>query len=165
MSEPTYKYLHTTQVPVQTTASQMMAILGILGAGSVSMDMAEGEPSGMTFSVPMGDRFITYRLPVKWKPIAATMLKEAQQKRGWHGGRTSTGQKTVEITLQAKRTAWRLALDWLKVQAAFVQNGVRSAHEVFLADLEFVKDGKTTTVGEYLIGNSGAGLLRLAGGQ
>jgi hypothetical protein len=46
---------------------------------------------------------------------------------------------------QAKRIAWRIALEWLQVQMAFVETGARKPQEVFLADMivEAGEDGRT----------------------
>lgn len=152
-----FKYLHTTEVPVATTASQMMSILGIIGASNISMEMADGEPSGMTFTVILGERRVTYRMPVRWQPIFRAMEKEAAGKRRarW----TGVEERQAKVAAQAKRTAWRLALEWLKVQCAYVQNGIRHPAEVFLADMVVVNEGVETTVGQLCIERGGLPLI------
>lgn len=151
----TFKYLHTTEVPVQTTAAQMMTILGIIGANNISMEMTEGQPTGMTFSVVLGDRKTTYRMPVKWEPIYAQMMKDAPTRGTWD----QRSERPAKYAAQAKRTAWRLALDWLKIQCAYVQNGIRHPAEVFLADMVIVHEGVEMTLGQLCIAKGGLPLL------
>jgi pSer/pThr/pTyr-binding forkhead associated (FHA) protein len=152
-----FRYLHTTEVAVSVTASQMMAILGLLGATNISMQITNGEPSGMTFSTTLGTRVVHYRIPVRWEHIHQDLLNQAKSKRGTWAQRDA---RLANALAQAKRTAWRLALEWLKVQAAFVQNGVRQAAEVFLSDMIIQREGESeTTVGELLINHGGMKLL------
>ena len=150
----TFKYLHTTTVAVPVTAAQMMNLLGIIGANNISMEMTDGQASGMTFSVRLGDRVTTYRMPVRWEPIYATMIKEMPSRP-----RTPRSVLLANISAQAKRTAWRLALDWLKVQCAYVQNGIRHPSEVFLADMVIVHEGVEMTLGQLCIAKGGLPLL------
>lgn len=160
MSEP-YKYLHTTEVDPGTSASQMMAILCKIGASTISMTQENGEMTGMSFEAmhPVG-RNVPYKIPVRWEPIYEAMLEEASSKKGWWNGQS---EKKAKILLQAKRTAWRLALDWLKVQSAYIQNKIREPAEVFLADqIMDTPDGKMT-VGAILLSKDGQ--LRLSGGS
>ncbi len=156
-----YKYLHTTEVDPQESASQMMAILCKLGANTISTTHDGGQMTGMTFAAahPIAG-IVSYRIPVRWEPIYEMMLKEASNKQGWLSRRH---QMTPKILIQAKRTAWRLALDWLKVQAAYIQNKIRDPAEVFLADQIINTPDGQTTVGAVLM--SKEGMLRLTGGK
>lgn len=148
MATTGYRYLHTTKKTPQQSASEMMQVLCLLGATNITMDYANGEPSGMTFHVALGSRLASYRIPVKFDVIAAEMTKEAARKRSSIPHHEREG-RAIE---QAKRTAWRLAFDWLRVQCAFVQNGVRTAAEVFLADMVVPNgEGGTTTVGQVFL--------------
>ncbi len=153
-----FKFLHTTTVDVQKSASEIMGILGRMGAQNVSMEMEGGEPVGMTFAVTLADQRMCYRLPVRWEPIYEAMLKEINAKRGsW---RTSSTDRQAKAKAQARRTAWRIALEWLKVQCAFVSHGIKTAQEVFLSDmLRRGPDGQITTVGEMLLTKQGMMLL------
>lgn len=161
MSAPVgFRFLHTTEVPVSTTASQMMAILGLMGATNISMQMESGEPCGMTFQTQLGTNFVSYKIPVNWKNIYTDMINIDNKKRtSW---RTSRADRESKSMAQAKRTAWRLALEWLKVQCAFVQNGVKSAGEVFLSDMIVPNGDGKTTIGEALL--EGGQLAKLTGG-
>lgn len=154
-----FKFLHTTEVPVQKSASDIMGLLGRMGASNVSMQMEGGEPTGMTFAVALGDQQVCYRLPVRWKPVYDQMM--AGKKRS---GRLSWSEVESRTADQAKRTAWRIALEWLKVQCAFVSHGIKTAQEVFLSDmLRRGPDGTMQTVGELLMTPKGVALL--TGGQ
>ncbi len=140
-----------------------MQLLGIIGANNISMDFDKGELVGMTFQVRLGEKVIGYRLPVRCDAIRATMIKIAKAKRNWW---READEITKKIDAQAKRTAWRIMLEWLKIQTAFVENGIRHPAEVFLADM-IVKTGEgvETTMGQLLIDGKQLPLLGMAVGQ
>ncbi len=141
------KVLHTTTIEPQRSASDMMAILGTMGASNVSMNMVGGEVVGMTFDVSLGGRSLKYRIPVKWEHIAKLMLDEMKAKKRVPYGDDFRRREAL-IVNQAKRTAWRLAYEWLRVQMAFVESKIKHPAEVFLPDM-IVADGEgTSTVGE-----------------
>ena len=156
MSKP-YQYLHTTEKTPQQSASEAMHLLSIIGASNISMDFSNGELVGMTFQVRLGERVIAYRLPVRCENIAKTLLAIEAKKTTYWRRKEIVAKKVAE---QAKRTAWRLMLEWLKVQTAFVENGVRHPAEVFLADM-IVKtgDGIETTVGTMMLEHGSLPLL------
>lgn len=163
-----FKFLHTTEVHLQKSASEIMSILGQMGAQNVSMEMEGGEPSGMTFAVQLGDQRVCYRLPVRWQPIYDLMMGEHKKSRRSRYNTSWSNDVKREIEAktqaQAKRTAWRIALEWLKVQCAFVSHGVKTAQEVFLSDmLRRGPDGQLQTVGEMMLTRQG--ILMLTGGQ
>ncbi len=142
------KVLHTTSIEPQRSASDMMAILGRMGANNVSMAMKDNEVVGMSFEVVLGGKALRYRIPVKWEHIAKTMVAEWKGKRRQYISQQESTRKEAEITNQAKRTAWRLAHEWLRIQMAFVENKIKHPAEIFLPDM-IVSDGEsTTTVGE-----------------
>lgn len=154
-----FKWLHTTEVPVQKSASDIMALLGQMGANNISMEMVDGEVAGMTFATKLGDHVACYRLPVRWQPVYHVMIKEKSRRV-----RIPWSEVEARTRAQAKRTAWRIANEWLKVQCAFVSHGIKTAPEVFMSDLlRRGPDGQPITMGELL--NSPQGLLLLTGGQ
>lgn len=164
-----FKWLHTTEVAVQKSAGDIMALLGQMGANNVSMEMVDGEPVGMTFATKLGaDQMVCYRLPVRWMPVYHVMLAEHKKNRrsrymqAWDG---SDARKEIEgrVQAQARRTAWRIAHEWLKVQCAFVSHGVKTAPEVFMSDMLVKRDGQVMTVGEIMLNHGGVALL--TGGQ
>lgn len=157
MSQKPYQFLHTTEKSPQTSASEAMQLLGIIGASNISTDFANGELTGMTFQVRIGEKVVSYRLPVRSDAIEATMLKIAKGKRNWWRDGVEITKKVKE---QARRTAWRMMLEWLKIQTAFVENGIRHPAEVFLADM-IVKTGEgvETTVGRMMLEHGSLPLL------
>lgn len=149
MTTKPFQFLHTTEKSPQSSASEAMQLLGIIGASNVSMQMEHGDLVGMTFQVKIGEKVISYRLPVKWKQIYDTMLKIESKKRTYWRNEAAIKTKTEA---QAKRTAWRMMLEWLKIQTAFVENGIRHPAEVFLADMIVKTDeGVETTMGQMMI--------------
>src|ERR1700744_2833903 len=118
MATTGYRYLHTTTKTPQQSASEMMQVLCLLGASNITMDYKDGEPSGMTFHVVMGEKTFSYRIPVRIDTIYEEMKREAHKKRSkipWLEGKEGALE-------QAKPQAGRLNFDWLRVQCAFVQN-------------------------------------------
>lgn len=158
-----FKFLHTTEVAVQKSASDIMGILGQMGATNVSMEMENLAPSGMTFAVQMGEGMVCYRLPVRYQPIYALMIGEHKKNRRSRYSTSYSASAKAEIEQkvmeQAKRTAWRIALEWLKVQCAFVSHGIKTAQEVFLSDQLVRRDGQVLTVGEIMLSHNGVALL------
>lgn len=136
------RFRHTTKVPPEQTAGQITGLLVQLGADDISTKIEEGRIAGMSFTVQIEGQRLAYRLPIRWRPVYEQMLKEREAAR-----RTSKPlepEVVANIEAQSRRTAWRIVLEWLKVQMAFVETGARNALEVFMADLIVEKAGDMT---------------------
>ena len=152
------KFKHTTDVPPEKSAMEITTLLGHIGASKIQMEYDGGRNLvGMKFTVVLGSDEITYKLPVRWEPIFEHMKKE---KLGKGDGKRFAPDWEEKIEQQARRSAWRIALDWLKAQTAFIEFGVRQAEEVFLPDMIL---GTGLTVSESLANGSLPKLL--AGGK
>jgi hypothetical protein len=144
-----FKYRHTSSVSPKKTSAEMTTLLCQLGAVGVSQKIDKGEVIGMGFVLLHEEVPMPFEVPIRWGPIRDAMVEEFEQK-GKSGrtrrrklGKAEREKALAKIAQQAKRTAWRIALDWLKVQVAFVEMGTHSALEVFLGNL-FLSDRKQT---------------------
>jgi hypothetical protein len=164
MATDSLKVLHCTLIDPQRTASDIMALLGRMGASNISMALDNGEISGMSFEVTLGGRHLKYKMPVKWDHICKIMTKEFEDHQRKPRSRTVYGEakekRLSEIRNQAKRTAWRLAYEMLRVQMAFVENQIKHPAEIFLPDM-IIPDGEGETVGQKFL--SGKALPALTG--
>ena len=127
------KFKHTSNVPVEKTAGQIMQILGDLGANEVSTELKDGALVGMKFRVKLGENWRIYRMPIRFHEVARTMKKERQD--NWRANRELPDGWEEEIDEQALRSAWRIALSWLQAMLSYVETGAGGAQEVFLAHI------------------------------
>lgn len=144
-----FKFLHTTKVEPAKTAGQIMELLCRLGASDIIQRVEDKEVAGTGFRVEIEGEWVEYRLPIRWQPIFDYYVREHEakpRKRALKEGEAERAQEAMKA--QAKRTAWRIVLEWLKVQLSFVDIGVRNALEVFMADM--VVPGRKETVGELM---------------
>jgi len=142
-----FKFKHTSKVSPSQTAGQIHALLVRLGAKNIATSIEDGEISSMAFIYDHDGTEIAYRLPIRWKPIWQSMKDEVENKPRRRTMGEKEMQRLVEKTKeQAKRTAWRIALEWLRIQVAFVETGARDILEVFMADI--IAPGTDLTLGE-----------------
>lgn len=158
-----YRFLHTTEISAMRTAAEMVELLVKIGATNVVQEFDNSKLKGLAFQVNLGGSLAMYRLPINTENIFKVLLKEANRgrKRGLYGRMAEEREK--KLREQAERTAWRLGLEWLKVQCAFVAHGVKSAPEVFLSDLivKHPETGAVTTMGQLMLSG---GFTKLLGG-
>lgn len=109
---------YTTTVSAAKTASEVQAILGRAGAGTVMVRYENGRPAGVAFelSTPLGSGH--YVLPVRVVAVQKVLEK--------------TAPRRYQTADQAERVAWRIAKDWLEAQVALVQAGAAEMAEVML---------------------------------
>lgn len=154
-----FKFKHTSKVSPSQTAGQIHALLVRLGAKNIATSIKDGEISSMAFIYDHDGTEMAYRLPIRWKPIYQSMKDELERKPRRRAMGEQEMQRLVAKTLeQAKRTAWRIALEWLRIQVAFVETGARDVLEVFMADI--IAPGTDRTLGDFVI-ERGIGALML----
>ncbi len=156
------RYKHTSKVSPARTAGEITALLIRLGATDIRQRIEHGEIAGVDFIVSVraggSEQELSYRMPIRWRGIYDQMLAEWEgQSRRRKLGQREVTDKLNNMIAQAKRSAWRIALEWLRVQMAFVETGGRNAVEVFMADM--IVPGKDVTVGELVVTNGVRALL------
>ena len=157
-SRKAVRYKHTSKVSPEKTAGQIQALLIRLGVTKIAMDTEDGAISGMAFLCKHEGTEVAYRMPIRWKPVYDVMLEEFECKK-FRQPLAGQQLKTAmdKVMAQAKRTAWRIAYEWLRVQVAFVEDGGRDLLEVFMADV--IMPGSDRTLGEQVKERGVANLL------
>lgn len=147
-------YMESTLIAPEKTAAEITAALVKAGARSIHTEYANGKPTGLSFSLDVDGKPLSFSLPVRVDPIFAILTKR-RTPRGW----LTEKQKTAK-RIQAERVAWRQLLRWIQAQLAFIETGMVRPHEVFFPYL--LHPGTRQTVFEYF---DGEGMKRLAAGS
>jgi len=115
---------YTSGVPPTRSVSQIEQKLVSIGAKHIAKTYDDNQNlSGITFQITQDNRPMIFKLPANVELIEKMMLDEVKRPR------RGTVDKTKD---QAQRTAWKLLLDWVEVQASMIIIGRREAMEVFL---------------------------------
>jgi hypothetical protein len=126
-------YMQTTEVPVNKTASEIVAVLVESGAREILTQFGEDRKlTGIRFSLETkkGATQI-YSLPARTDPVFKILCEQK-----------SYTYDTDKLKQQAERVAWRLLLRWVQAQLALIQVGMVGVDEVFLPYRQGV-DGRT----------------------
>lgn len=112
---------YTSTVPAGKSRMKIQEVLMGLGATQISMEVKDNAVVGMSFAVdlPAGGGRLAYRLPARVDAVERLLAPK----------RNRRDSKAKD---QAERTAWKLLLDWVEVQASLIRIGMTSAQEVFL---------------------------------
>ncbi len=120
---------YTTEVPASKTAGEIQEMLRKHGAVAVTIEYQEGKTTGLSFSIPLADNVLSFRLPVKSDPVRKILMAKYKQ-RTWD---TALQRKREQAaTEQADRTAWRIVKDWIEAQLALIDVDMVRIEEVFL---------------------------------
>lgn len=112
---------YTTQVKVQTSASEIISYLIAHKARNVLTTAdGNGRITGVEFQFDAGDGIRSYRVPIRVEGL----LRNLQDDKG-----IPPRYKRRE---QAERVAWRTALMWLKSNIALADAGMAGVDEVLL---------------------------------
>lgn len=96
------------------------------GARRIAFDYdAQGKAIEITFSLPVGEQLVTFRLPARQEAIGP-LLKESYRVAGVS---CPTGVAFVE---RVERVAWANIRDWLAAQVALIRAKMVKPEEVFL---------------------------------
>ena len=77
----------------------------------MKVDFAGGEPTVVSFLLPVGERLLPFRLPADCEGVQVVMTRDKE---------VPPRLRTRE---QAQRVAWRVVKDWVEAQMAFIQSG------------------------------------------
>lgn len=105
-----------------------------IGATHIAKSYEDSKLSGVMFQINQHNRPVSFKLPANTKLITEMMLSEIKRP-----------QRDTEkrIRDQVQRTAWKLLLDWVDVQASMITIGRREATEVFLPYMYDFKNEET----------------------
>lgn len=114
---------YTSAVSPDRSVASIEKILVDIGATYIVKVYENSLLSGITFQVDYEAKPMLFKLPANVQAITDIMKSEIKKPRE---------NTTLRILEQAQRTAWKLLLDWVSVQASMVLIGRRSVIEVFL---------------------------------
>ncbi len=125
---------YTSQVPVDRTISLIERELAKFGATNILKNYEAGEVTSISFTIfdPLSSKLILIKLPVKIKAVEDVLFKKYKRIRN------SSIKKTRD---QARRTAWRLVLDWVQVQLSMMEMNQAEMTQIFLP---YIWDGQKT---------------------
>lgn len=129
----------TSTVSPQNTAARIEKILADAGVSSVSRMYTNGEIVGFDFIIPTQFGSVSFRMPIDTEKAYSVLLSDAvsNSRQSWR----ITGTKKENIRLQASRTAWKLAQEWIEIQLSMVAMKQAELVQVFLPYV--VKNGVT----------------------
>lgn len=127
---------YTTMIEPVKSAADCTSILAMHGAQQISSTWQGGEPIGLKFVIitAFGPRI--YSLPINVTGTHKALIQAANK------GRIPRSKATEE---QAKRVAWRVMHDWLKIQLSLIEAGVAEFAQVMLPYMH-TEDGADETV-------------------
>jgi hypothetical protein len=122
-------FLSTTAISAEKSVFEIKVELMKIGVQRVYEEYSQGKISAIVFSLDSGkDRPLDVNIPVNVENIFLLLKAEHSQKK-----RTRAARPKDEALLeQAHRTAWRMALQRIKLQVADIMVGQMDALEVFL---------------------------------
>lgn len=130
---------HTTDIDADKTAGEITKILACAGADRIMTQYEGGVMSSLSFSLPVGGRSVSFRLPCDWRPVFAILAKARKQ---YPPGDSRREHQASQIRMQSVRTTWRIILVWIRAQVALIETGIVRPEQVFLPYLA-VSETKT----------------------
>jgi hypothetical protein len=125
---------YTTTVDTEKTVGEIQSLLARHGATRIMLDYHDGQICAVSFQIPGAFGPGLFRLPARVEGVERTLKR--QRGKGGVSARHCTRQHAV-------RVAWRIILEWLKVQIAVAETGMVSLDEIMVP---FLTDGKGRTV-------------------
>jgi hypothetical protein len=126
---------YTTEIPVEKTIGEIQQVLVKAHATSILAEYDHGAIKAIMFKIKgKNGQELPFRLPAKVDEAYRVMygdrdpVQEQRYGKGWRE--------------QARRTAWRILLTWVKAQLALIELELAKPEEVFLPYL-LVKGNKT----------------------
>lgn len=130
---------YTTSVPAARTIGEMQALLAKHGAAAVAVRYTDGEPTGLTFTLPTPHGMRHFTLPVDVDAIQR-LLRHQEARGAFRSSRKAPG--TFSSPEHSARVAWRVAKDWLEAQLTLVEAQMVKLDQVMLPYLHV--DGELT---------------------
>ena len=113
---------YTTKVPAEKIVSQVSSLLAKKGATEITtLFGGAGHPAGLKWVVDTKHGPITFALPVNIDAVYNVLTKQRVMA-------TNNEQRKQ----QARRTAWRIILDWVQAQMALLETEMADLEEIFL---------------------------------
>lgn len=120
---------YTSRVPVGKSISHIEEKLVSHGAQSIVKQYENGQITGLSFFLNVGNRLLPFRLPIKPEEV----LKFFKENNIRH----------PKLEEQAMRTAWKILSDWIDIQMTFVDLKQAVMPQIFMPYMWDEKLGKT----------------------
>jgi hypothetical protein len=126
---------YTSSVPAERSIMAIEMALAKAGALHVGKFYdKEGEVVGFTFQISIGGQAMLFKLPAHVDRLVKMFEAEVLRPR----------EGSMELARnQARRTAWKILLDWVQCQVAMIQLEQARVSEVFMPYLYDAKRDKT----------------------
>lgn len=125
---------YTSEISPLVSVARIEKALVEVGAVHIAKTYENGNLTGVTFQIEQSGRPFVFKLPANVEAVESIFLEQIKRRR------KGTEQKMKE---QAQRTAWKLLLDWVEVQASLILIGRRMVIEVFLPYLYDMNKSET----------------------
>lgn len=126
---------YTSSVAADKSILEIERILIGMGARNIAKEYdGFGNVTVISFSVPMADTNIPYKLPGKTEPIKKLFLQQY---------RRPTASQIKQAEDQAKRTAWKNVREWVDLQSVMIKLEQVEFMEVFMPYMYNMVQGKT----------------------
>src|SRR6266571_3079157 len=113
---------YTSSISVEKTLGEIQALLARTKAQQILTDLnEEGVVTAISFRITGKFGMLTYRLPAKVQQVYQVLVRSKKIERRY---------KTME---QAARVSWRIILNWLEAQLAFLETEQVDLEQLFLA--------------------------------
>ncbi len=143
---------YTSTVPADRSVAEIEALLIRAGARSISKEYGgNAEIAALNFVImcPETNAPLGVRLPADTEAVFLVLKKARSPRARFHRG------WEAKLREQAKKTAWRLMLDWTAVQMSLIEMKQAEVMQVFLPYLwagkttfyESIKQGKFKALG------------------
>lgn len=139
---------YTSQVDASRSLELIERTLVKAGATHVSRWYVKGEIAGVLFSIQVDENTLQFKMPAKIDNVFNALWAEVLRPV------SGSKERTLE---QAKRTTWKILLDWVQAQMALIEMDQVKAQEVFMPYLYDARSDKTLF--EYWEGHAYKGLL------
>lgn len=125
---------YTSSVPVERSIMEIERLLVEAGASHIGKVYENGQLFGFNFQFFINEHPLIFKLPCRAEAVAKVLKGDYKRPRA------STFRNIEE---QARRTAWKLLLDWVSVQISMIRLEQAKAEEIFLPYLMNPNTGDT----------------------
>jgi hypothetical protein len=115
---------YTTSIDAERTAGDIIGLLARHGARMLQIEYDHlANPAGLSFMIPTAEGELFFKLPVDADAVLRVLIQQS-----------SKGEvpRSVAVPLQARKVAWRINLDWVKVQLALIESEMATLEQIFL---------------------------------
>ncbi|HYT45206.1 MAG TPA: hypothetical protein VEP90_22960 [Methylomirabilota bacterium] len=134
---------YTSEVPVERTLQNILAILNKNGADKVTIEYASGNPSAVTFTIKTEKGMLPVKLPARIENVERLIYSQKKPRYSWQEQEPLTEKEKAQV----RRTAWKNIYDWIAAQLALVETSMVKIEEVFLP---YMQDREGITFFEHM---------------